>query len=43
MKEHIQSVDAYIRENWENMLAQVVEILDINYGSAQVIVHDGAL
>jgi hypothetical protein len=40
MDQHIQRVDAMIRENRRLTLARVANILGISYGSAQTIVLD---
>jgi transposase len=40
MDQHIQRVDALIREDWQLMLARVADIMGISYGCAQAIVHD---
>jgi hypothetical protein len=38
--QHIQRVDALIREDRQLTLARVADIMGMSYGSAQAIVHD---
>jgi transposase len=40
MDQHIQRVDALIREDRRLTLARVADIVGISYGSAQATVHD---
>jgi hypothetical protein len=40
MDQHIQRVDALIGEDRQLILARVMDIVGISYGSAQAIVHD---
>ena len=40
IEEHVQKVDALIKEEQRITLSQVAAIADISYRSAQAIVHD---